>query len=196
MFKKYLILFPILLLGISTGYSQGRGGGQGQGQSQRQGQWQGQSQGQQGAQAGSTDREQKRIQATKEQRDQIRACDKLADGIRKQAREMAQTSKKKFSTQEANRYQSEIRNKFKAMQQEHERLMSGLDAGQQQAWQEQIRNMNQLRQQVSSQLQDMEAELGSANPDSGRVAECARGIEQTMNSWRKEYDTLSSQASS
>jgi hypothetical protein len=197
--KRSLILFPIFLLVISAGFSQGRGGKQGQGQGsnqgQGQGQWQGQSQGQGNAQTGSADMERKRIQATQQQRDQIRSCDKLADGIRKQARKMAQTSGSKFNVDETNRQQNQIREQFMAMEQEHERLMNGLDSNQQLAWQEQIKSMNQLRQEVHSQLKQMDAETRSTQPDAERVAERAREIERNMNNWRKEYNSLSSQAS-
>jgi hypothetical protein len=201
MAKRSLILFPIFLLVISTGFSQGRGGRQGQGQGQSanqrqgQGQLQGQGQGQRGVQAGSADMEHKRIKATQQQRDQIRSCDKLADGIRKQARKMAKASGNKYNAEEATRQRNQIREQFTAMEQEHERLVNGLDSNQQQAWQEQVRTMNQLRQEVHSQLLQMNNEMGMTQPDAKRIAERAREIEQNMNSWRKQYNTLSSQAS-
>ena len=201
MAKRSLILFPIFLLVISTGFSQGRGGRQGQGQGQSanqrqgQGQLQGQGQGQRGVQAGSADMEHKRIKATQQQRDQIRSCDKLADGIRKQARKMAKASGNKYNAEEATRQRNQIREQFTAMEQEHERLVNGLDSNQQQAWQEQVRTMNQLRQEVHSQLLQMNNEMGMTQPDAKRIAERAREIERNMNSWRKQYNTLSSQAS-
>jgi hypothetical protein len=201
MAKRSLILFPIFLLVISTGFSQGRGGRQGQGQGQSanqrqgQGQLQGQGQGQRGVQAGSADMEHKRIKATQQQRDQIRSCDKLADGIRKQARKIAKASGNKYNAEEATRQRNQIREQFTAMEQEHERLVNGLDSNQQQAWQEQVRTMNQLRQEVHSQLLQMNNEMGMTQPDAKRIAERAREIEQNMNSWRKQYNTLSSQAS-
>jgi hypothetical protein len=71
--------------------------------------------------------------------------------------------------------------------------MKGLDPSQQQAWQERIRNMNQSRQQINSQMQQMDAELASPNPDSKRVAERAQEMERIMNNWRKEYKALSSE---
>ncbi len=58
--------------------------------------------------------------------------------------------------------------------------MNGLDAGQQQAWQEQIRSMNQLRQQPNLRPQQMDDEL-KGNPDAARASERAREIERTMN---------------
>lgn len=157
------------------------------------GQGQGQGQGHPGMSGGDSQMERKRIHATQQQRDQIRDCDKLADGIRKQARKMSQASGKKFNAEEANQQHSQIRNQLQAMEKEHERLMNGLDAGQQQAWQEQIRNMNRYREQLKVQQQQMEAELQN-NPDPRRVAEQAKEMERTMNNWRNQYRVLSSEA--
>jgi hypothetical protein len=203
MLKKSLFVFPIFLLLLSIAFPQGKGGGQGkgagqgqgqsQGQGQRQGQVMSQGQGQGGAQAGSAQMEQKRIKATKQQRDQIRSCDKLADDVRKQARRMAKDSGGNLNAGQLNQQQVHIRNQIRKMEQQHEQLMNGLDATQQQAWQEQIRNMNQLRQQLNLQQQQMDDEL-KTNPDAKRVAERAREMERTMNEWRKQYGILSSQA--
>jgi hypothetical protein len=203
MLKKFWIVFPIFLLLLPAAFPQGKGGGGGggrsQGQDQRQGQGQsqgqvmGQGQGQAGTQAGGGQMEQKRIKATKQQQDQIGSCDKLADDIRKQARKMAKDSANNLNSGQINQQQVHIRNQIRTMEQEHERLINGLDGTQQQAWQEQIRNMNQLRQQLNLQQQQMDNEL-KANPDAKRVAERAREMERTMNEWRKQYGVLSSQA--
>ena len=196
MFKKTLIAFPIFLLVFSTAFPQrgGRQGGQ-RGQQQGQGSVQGSGQGGWGTgQAGAGPMQQKRIRTTQQQRDQISSCNKLADGIQKQARKMAQMSGNKFSVDEAKKQREQIQDQFRTMEQEHQQLMNGLDAAQNQAWQEQIRNMNQSRQQLNLQLQKMDTELGSANPDSKQIAERAKDMERTMNNWRKEYRTLASQA--
>ena len=145
-----------------------------------------------GAQAGNAQMEHKRVKATKQQRDQIRSCDKLADDIRKQTRKMAKDSAKNLNPGQLNQQQVHVRNQIRKMEQEHERLMNGLDANQQQAWQEQIRNMNQLRQQLDLHQQQMDNEL-KGNPDAKRVTERAGEMERTMNEWRKQYGILSSQ---
>ncbi len=188
MFKRLLIMFSLILLVLPAAFSQRRGGGQGQGS----GRSQGQGQVQQGAQNGSMQMERRRIHTTTQQRNQIRTCDKRADGIRKQARKMAQTSGNKFNANDAIRQQSQIHDQSRTMEQEHDRLISGLDAAQQQAWQEQIRNMTQLRQQLNLQQQQMEAEL-KGNPDARQVAERAQEMERTMSRLRNQYAILSSQ---
>ncbi len=198
MSKKPTIAFTVFLLLLSTAFSEGRGGRQGQQQTQGQGQGQGPGwrQGQGGAQSGSTQMEQKRIRATTQQRDQIRSCSKLADGIRQQARKMAQTREGKFNADQAVKQRNQIRDQIRTMDQEHERLMNGFDAAQKQAWQEQIKNTAQLRQQLNSQMQQMDTEINSTNPDSKRVGERAREIERTMSNLRTQYGVLSSQAGS
>jgi hypothetical protein len=194
MLKKSLIVFPIFLLVLSAAFPQGKGGGgKGQGQGQGMGQGQGQGQGQGGQQAMNAQMEQKRIKTTTQQREQIRSCDKLADDIRKQTRKMAKDSGKNLNTGQLNQQQVHVRNQIRKMEQEHAQLMNGLDANQRQAWQEQIRSMSQLHQQLNLQQQQLDDEL-KGNPDAKRVAERAQQMERTMNEWRKQYGVLSSQA--
>ena len=203
MMKKITVLLSMLLLAAATVFAQGRGGGQGkgggqgqsqgQGQGQAQGQGQGQGQGQDSVQAGGGNTEQKHVRVTTQQRNQIHTCDQQANKIRTQARKLAQTPAKKFNANEARGQSQQIQDQIRAMEQEHERLMNGFDGSQQQAWQEQIQNTNRLRQQANSQMQQLNSELSSANPDSVRVAERARELERTMETWRKQYQEIYSQ---
>jgi len=187
MFKRYFAVLSAFLLLLIPAFPQGKGGGKGGGRGQGQGQGQGAGQGV------NIQREQNRVKATEQQRDQIRSCDKLADEIRKQARKMAKDSENKLNYGQLNQQQVHIRNQIRKMEQEHERLMNGLDATQQQAWKEQIRNMNTLREQLNLHQRQMEDEL-KTNPDAKRVVERARELERTMSEWRKQYGILSSQA--
>jgi hypothetical protein len=192
MLKKALIVFPVFLLVFSTAFSQGRGGGQGRPQGQRQSQGQGGVWG--SGQTGVGQMEQKRIHTTRQQRDQIHSCNKLADGIQKQARKMAQASGNQFSADEIGQQQNQIQNQVRTMEKEHEQLVNGLNSTQNQAWREQIHSMNQYSQQLNLQLQQMDTELKSANPDSKQIKERAKEMEKIMNNWRKEYNTISAQA--
>ena len=201
MLKRALTIVPALLLTLAIAFPQGKGGGrgggggQGQGMGQGQGQGQGQvmGQGQGGGQQTNAQAVQDRIKTTKQQRDQIRSCDKLADDIQKQSRKMARDSEKKLNHGQLVQQQVHIRNQIRKMEQEHDQLMKGLNANQQQAWQEQIRTMNRLREQMTLHQQQMDGEL-KLNPDAKRVAERAREMERTMNEWRKHLGALSSQA--
>ncbi len=182
MVKKFRILFPMFVLIASVVLPLGQGGQPSQGQGQR------------GFQAGSVQMERKRIQATTQQREQMRTCDRLANNIRRQARKMAQPTGGKFNANEAGKQQGQIRDQVRALEQEHERLIDSFDATQKRDWQKQIKNINELRKQLNSQLQQMDAEL-KAGPDAGRVAEHARDVERTMDQWRMQYRLFASQGS-
>jgi hypothetical protein len=80
------------------------------------------------------------------------------------------------------------------MEQQHEQLMNGLDAGQRNAWREQIQNTLNLRQETRSRFQRLDSELSGPAPNAARVAEHAREMEQTMKEWHRQYQTLLSQA--
>jgi hypothetical protein len=186
--KKYFVFLSIFLLASVTAFPQ-RGGVRGrQGQSGQQGQMQG------NRQSGriQTDRQQTSISSR--QREQIRDCSNMADAIRKQARDMAQASGNKFNAGETQQQLGQIQQRYQTMEKEHERLMQGLDAGQQQGMQEQIQNMNRLRSQVNSQLQQMNSDLKSAEPNAQKVSQQAREMERTMNALKNQYNLLAAQS--
>jgi len=199
MVKKLLVASALLILSVVIAFSQGRGGGGGQGQGQGGGQNQrgmqgGQQAGQGGMQtgAGQGQMDRDRVRLNTQQRDQARTCDRLADGVRKQARTMAKNSgSSKLSQAELGRQRDQLRERVRAIEREHERLMTGIDPAQRQQFQEQIRNMNQYRQQVNNQLQQIDGRLDSPNPDHARIAEHAREMEQVMKRWRDAYGGLS-----
>jgi hypothetical protein len=201
MIHERTVLLSIFLLITAAALPQGRGGAGGKGTGQgssgqsggygRQGQGpQGQGQGQQGDPSGGGQQEQKHIRATEEQRDQIKDCEKEAKNIRNQVQRMAQTPAGKFNADEARRRMDQIQNQLRVMEQEHERLMNGLDESQRQAFGEQIQNANRLREEFQSRLRLMNSELGQPNPDPERVRERAREMEQTMKAWEKEYQAV------
>jgi hypothetical protein len=186
MVRKIFILISFLLLLMLPAFGQGRGGSQGRQQGR------GQSQG--NAQAGVGQRDRNQVHLTTQQRDQLRTCDRLADGIRKQARTMGKSAGSNSSVGHLSGQRDQIREKVRAMAQEHDRLMSGIDTTQQQRWQEQMRNMTQLRQQLQNHLQQLDTEVDSAQPDPKRITNRTREIERTMSQWQKQYGILSSES--
>ncbi len=189
--KKQLILVSVFLLTTAAAFPQGRGGGRVQGRPQAQPQGQQRQQGE--MQSGQGTMENKRVQIHSEQRQQIKECGQMANEIRKQAQKMSKNSGNKFNAEEARQQHNQIQSRLQTMEQEHERLMQGLDSGQQQALGQRIQNMNQLQQQMKTQLKQMDSELAPNEPNSERVSAQARVMEKTMENWRKEYDALSSE---
>jgi hypothetical protein len=183
MAKKVLCLISALLLSLPA-FAQGRGGSQGRQQGRRQNQ--------ETVQAGAGQRDRDQTRLTTQQRDQLRTCDRLADGIRKQARTMGKSAGSNAPAGQLSGQRDQIRNKIREMEQEHNRLINGIDPTQQQRWQERIRNMTQLQQQLQAGLKQLDEDVDSGTPDPKRINERTREIEQTMKQWQKHYGALSS----
>jgi chromosome segregation ATPase len=170
-----------------------RGGSQGQSPSMGQGQRQG---GQMRSPAGQVTRQQDRdrIQATDQQRDRLRTCDQTADQVRTQARQMARDARgSQFNADQARQQRDQIREHLQTMQQEHEQLMTGLSAQQREAMQNRIQNMDQIRESVNGQFQQVDAALNQDNPDAKLVRQRARDMEQSMKEWQKQYRKMQSE---
>jgi chromosome segregation ATPase len=195
--QTFVLMMAVFLLFATSisAQAQGRGGGQSKGRTTTAGQaGRGQSgkQGQQGQQGGTQDR--KRIQATDQQRDQLRTCTSSADRIRQQAREMANTaSGAGFKVDQARQQRDQLREQIQTMQQEHERLVQGLSQEQKAQLQERIRVMDQQHARVRNQLQAMDQEFGQAQPNGKRISQQARETERAMNEWQKQYRNMSSE---
>lgn len=170
--------------------AQGRPGGQGQRQSRPRAQ-QGRST---GSAQGQMDRDRIRQQlhthATTQQRDQFRTCTKDMNQLRTRSRDMVRATGKGFNVGNARQQRDRFQEQFQAMQQQHERMMNGLDPAQRSAMQNRIRNMDQIRSQVQTRLQEINQELGADSPNRQRVQEQARFIEREMQRWQKEYRAM------
>ncbi len=143
---------------------------------------------------GTMQRDQARIHATAQQRDQLRACDQSADQIRQRARDLARTAQRSGSQAEPMRAQAtQLRQQFRSMQEEHNRLMQSLRPEQKTAWQERIRKMEQIREQAEAQLSSIEGELAHTYPDGRRIAERAREMERLMKAWQEQYREMNEQ---
>lgn len=175
-----------------TAFPQGRGGGGGRGQGGRQGQsgqpGYGQGQGNEGRGMGQGERKQSRLDA--QQRKQVRSCENVADGARKEARTMARTSAKNFNAEQAREQRNRLREQVQTMERQHQQAMSGLDATQTQEVQEQVRNMSAYREQLRVRFEAMDRELAATAPDPARVREEARQVERIMSQWRDQYRTI------
>ncbi|HWQ03297.1 MAG TPA: hypothetical protein VNL38_02350, partial [Candidatus Nitrosotenuis sp.] len=183
---KWVVLPAILALAVSPVWAQGRSGAQG-----RPNKSQGQQQRAQGAAKGGMSQDRQRIRATDQQREQFRTCDQAMDRVRQQARDMARTSGgAQFNAGEARQQRDRLREHFQLMQQEHERLMLGLNAEQRQSQEARHRNMEQIRERIQARLQEMDRELAAENPNGKQIAEQARNIEREMAQLQKHHRAM------
>ena len=161
-----------------TTMGQPRGGQQGQGQGEPQ---------------GTRDQQRQRIHATDQQRTQYNTCAQSADRVRTQARDMAKAAKGGGVNNEEFRQQhAQLRNDIQTMQQEHDRFAQGLSGEQRLAAQDRIREMDQTRDHILAQSQQMDQEMSRANPNAQRVATQAREMEKAVKEWQKQYRSLGS----
>lgn len=191
---KTLLAVGILTLAISVpGAAQGKGQGGGGPRGTQASQAQGQAKGRGGPDMGrgTTDRTRQRIHATDQQRDQLRTCDQAMDRIRQRARDLAQgAAGANFDPAQARQQQAQLREELRQMEQEHHRLMNGLNDDQRRAFEARHREMEQIRERIHARLQEMESELGQASPNKARVAEQARNVEREMKELQKQHRAM------
>jgi hypothetical protein len=189
---KLVALIACLIMALPIVLAQGRGGQGGKGQNAGYGQ------GQQGAGGtemgrGSTDRPRDRVHVSQQQQDQIRSCDRSVDAVRSQARQMGKYKNGGFNADKARQDGKQLQERVKTMQQDHERLMQGLNQGQEQALESHLRNMTQLQERLNVQMQNLDAELAKTDPDVKQVTAQAREMEQISKEWRERYRSTQSQ---
>lgn len=190
---RTVILIALICTALPLAFPQGKGGqrigGRGSGQGQGQ-------QGRSGSSDrgyGNTERERDRARVSRQQRDQVKNCDRSADAVRNQARKMAKYGQGAgFDADNARRDRDRLQEQVRIMQQEHQRLMQGLNPGQQQALESHIRNMNRLQERLNAHMENMNSELGKNAPNGMRVAEQARELERVSREWREQYRAMQS----
>lgn len=132
--------------------------------------------------------DQKRIHATDQQRDQVRACVHSADRLHLRTRDMIHaTEGGAFNIDAARQDRERIRNEIRIMEEEQNRFMQGLNAEQREQMRERTRTMEEHRERLNSQFREMDQELSKSDPDRERISRQAREMERTMNEWQNEY---------
>jgi len=133
-------------------------------------------------------RSQLRSQATDQQRQQYRTCDQSMERIRTQARDMARMSNgTTFNADQARQQREQLRDQVRTMDQQHQRMMQGLDNRQLTAVEQRTRAMNQIQERINSRLQNMDQELAKSSPDRKIIAEQARNVEREMQRYQQQY---------
>jgi len=100
-----------------------------------------------------------------------------------------------FNADKARQDRNQLQEQVRAMQQEHQHLMQGLNPGQQQALESHVRNMNRLQERLNTRMGDLNGELGKTDPDAKQVAAHARELERISSEWRQQYRSIQSRLS-
>lgn len=166
---------------LARGGQQGGGSGGGQGQGQ-------------GTQARQTQRTQARVHATSAQRGQFQAACANGTQARQQVHSIARSQKKSGAdTGQARAQRGSLRENVRTIDQEHRRLVEGLDAEQQYALQDRVRETNRLVKEVDERHRSLDRALADPSTDSREISERAKELDRAMKEWQKEYRKLGSE---
>lgn len=192
--RRFLLVGAALLLASPALAFQGRpGGSQGsQGGQGRQQPRSGQQKGQMSSSRGAANHQ--RIRASDQQRDQLRDCTQTAARIRQQARDMEQlTRSKTFDAARARQQRDQMREQFRTMEQEHQRLINSMSQDQRNTLHNRLKEMDQIRQRVNSQFGQLDMELALTGPSAKEVRSRAEKISKEMNRWKSQYRAMESE---
>lgn len=137
------------------------------------------------------DQDQDRIRATDQQRDQLRIDLGEMDKLRRQLRDMVRESGNGvFTSAQGKQQQEQLRERFRNMEQEHERFMLGLNDDQKNRFREDARIMEQQRERVNNRLQLMEQEMNQGQFDRLRHRTHIREIEKAIKKWQSQFRNM------
>jgi DNA repair exonuclease SbcCD ATPase subunit len=92
-----------------------------------------------------------------------------------------------FNVDQARQQRDQLRDQVRTMDQQNRGLMQGLDNQQRAAVEQRTRSMDQLQEQIKSQLRSMDRELAKTSPDRKRIAELAQNVERDSQRYQQQY---------
>lgn len=127
-----------------------------------------------------------RIQATSEQRAQLRTCLELSERLRT----MAATMKKPagLSESEAAPVSKQWRNSLlQVMHQSHQDFLESLSVDQQTALKGRLKRLEQVTSELNSRFETVDRDLATPVPNARRVADHAKELEKSLKKWQKQH---------
>jgi chromosome segregation ATPase len=154
--------------------------------------------GQQGSMAGQQDRmrdqQQQRIHATTQQRQQIHDCTQATSQLRKQVRDMSRVKAGgTISADQAKQWREQLRNEVRNMNQEQERMFSGLTPEQRTATQDQVQQMEQSRERLQKMSDALGLALEEDAVNADKVRTQARDMQTELDRLRDQQRTFQDQ---
>ncbi len=153
---------------------------------------------QQGSMAGQQDRmrdqQQQRIHATTQQRQQIRDCTQSTSRLRKQVRDMSRLKAGgAVNAAQAKQWREQLRNEIRNMNQEQERMVSGLSPEQRAATQNQVQQMEQSRERLQKMSDSLGLALEEDAVSGDKVREQARDLQTELDRLRDQQRDFENQ---
>jgi hypothetical protein len=192
---KRRILFHVglgLILATTAAAQHGQGHGQqGQGQRPPTAGSQGSTGSAGGSQTQMRDQQRLKIQATDQQQQQLKTCSQSVERLRSRVRQMSRiSSSQKIAAEQAKQWREQLRAEMEAMNQEQERLVSGLTTEQKSAVQTQTKEMETSRTRLDDMAEAVEMELALEEPDPAKVQQTAKQMETEVNRIRTQQKKL------
>ena len=133
-----------------------------------------------------------KIQATNEQRTQLRTCLELSERLRMLAADMKEPANLSESERAKVREQwSELLRQ--AMQSDHQAFLESLNADQQAALKGRLRKMDKTWSELSSRFETLDRDLAEAAPDAKRLSDHTKELEKNLKKWQKQHRQLGSE---
>jgi hypothetical protein len=136
--------------------------------------------------------EKMKIQATGEQRTQLRACSELSDRLRTLATSM-RNPRNLSQTELEGVHQRWSATLLQAMQGDHQAFVGSLNVDQQAALKDRLRKMDKVWSELASRFEMMDRDLAQTPPDAKRLADHAKEVEKTLRKWQKQHREIESE---
>jgi chromosome segregation ATPase len=141
---------------------------------------------------GNVGHDQSKVQATEEQRTQLRTCSELSERLRMLAADMENPSN--LSATDLGRVRQQWNGLLlQAMQGDHQAFLGSLDADQQAALKDRLRKMDKAWSELASRFEIMDRDLTQTAPDARLLAGHAKELEKSLKKWQKQHRELESQ---
>ena len=133
-----------------------------------------------------------RIQATDEQRTQLRTCVGVSERLRMLAADMKKPAHPAESdwAKARQRWNEVLRH---GMQSHHQAFLESLNADQQAALKDRLRKMDKTWSELSARFETMDRDLAEAAPDAKRLSAHAKELEKSLKKWQKQHRELGSE---
>ena len=132
-----------------------------------------------------------KVQATEEQRTQLRTCVGASERLLMLAADMKKAAalSEPGSAEAHQRWNEVLRH---AMQSHHQVFLQSLNADQQAALKDRLRKMDKTWSELSARFETMDRDLAEGTPDAKRLSAHAKELEKSLKKWQKQHRELGS----
>jgi chromosome segregation ATPase len=133
-----------------------------------------------------------KIQATDEQRSQLRTCVDASERLLMLAADVKKPAglSEPGSAEAHQRWNEVLR---RAMQGHHQAFLESLNADQQAALKGRLQKMDKTWSELSARFETIDRDLAEAAPDAKRLSAHAKELEKSLKKWQKQHRELGSE---